>query len=269
MGCGPLSTTDSLPKGRASECCTAESQQCEHLEIWKNFSYLPTELLAPLFFFSFLFCKFCKLLPCLKHDPENPPLTIKREKVIYWGKVNFPSICAENFKKSPLLWIKRYRKDTEVTVGIQTVWTRWREWSSSSGWVVRGPLCEKRTSEPSTGGLLSAPARGRAPQGGAPYGRGGTRGAGARAAKALVVEVLGPCCSLCSTRQLQASRSWCLDIYGLKSPLKFKKPHLQWSWILVEEKNTLGSGSENMVQRLTCWSGGVCCHREACDGLLG
>lgn len=170
LGCGHWPTKDSLPTGRAPDCCTPESQRCEHLEVWKNFSYLPTELLSPFFFSSFLFCKFCKLLPCLKCDPENPPLRIKRKKVKYDGKVDFPSNWIANFTKVILMWIKCYMKGMEITIGIRTVRMLQRKWSNKRGWKwlmgyfshasgglpSQVTLCEKVPSEQSTWWPLSA-----------------------------------------------------------------------------------------------------------------
>lgn len=91
-GLCPLHTEDSsYTRTKYLTAGTAKSWWCQHLEVWKNFSYLLTELLSPFFSYSFLFHKFYKLLPCLKGDPENPPLRIKRKNVKYWGKVGFPS----------------------------------------------------------------------------------------------------------------------------------------------------------------------------------
>lgn len=76
-----LHTQDSSsPRAECTIAGTSKSQWCQCLEVWKNLSYLLTELLSPLFSYSFLFHKFCKLLPRLKCDPENPPSRIKGEK---------------------------------------------------------------------------------------------------------------------------------------------------------------------------------------------
>lgn len=125
------------------------------------------------------------------------------------------------------------------------------------------------------GGLLSAPARGRTPQGvwpqPAPYGWGESRGARAWAAKALMVEMLGTCVQPVQHMPVTSIEVLVLGHTWFKKPTEILKTSpptvLNFSW----GKTTLGSGSENMVQRslLTCWSGGVCCHREAGDGLLG
>lgn len=64
-----------------------------HLKVWKNFNYLPTKLLSPFFFYSFLFHKFYKLLPCPKCDPEDPPLRIKKENSEMLRK-GWLSICS-------------------------------------------------------------------------------------------------------------------------------------------------------------------------------
>lgn len=83
-GLCPLHTEDSsYTRAKYLTAGTTKSQWCRHLEVWKNFSYLLTELLSPFFSYSFFFHKFYKLLPCPKGDPENPPLRIKRKNVKY------------------------------------------------------------------------------------------------------------------------------------------------------------------------------------------
>lgn len=157
-----------------------------------------------------------------------------------------------------------------MTVGIQTVWARWRKWSNRSGWkwlagysLLSGgqgkPLWEDDIwAEHPVASWVRRPGEALL-RGSGPslhlMGEVSLEKRGLEQPKRLRWRCWEPACDLCSTRQLRALRSWYLDRHGLKSPLRFKKPHLQRSWILVEEKTPLG-------QDLKTWSRGLCSRVE-------